>query len=243
MYPASIADLIYEEILEDRRLFRHDLCFHQRKYYITLNQTLYMKMLKIYEITEEISFLKQEQLVFSLQQCMKHYKVDIKNELFLFLCGNESFLIKLFILKYKTKDVRILRYFLHMYQKEEWAPFFNAFICDPFEYEEDLDLTYVLRSFLDELYLFIIQHKKQVIKITKTAFMNMYPCLNEFEKQFYLHHHRKEEYYSIHDFQEFSNRSYEASRLSMEKLCRENLYRRVKIGKKHMYIPNDVLQD
>lgn len=237
IYSASVADLIYEQILAYRKLFRHNLQFSNRKYYVTLNTFLYKKMLKIYT---SYNFVKDNQEVIHLQlfEKLSAYNIDLK--MLNFLCGEEDLLMKLFILHLCKVPKEIYIVFMQVYGKLNLLPFLLNYKKETYEYVDDLDLTYAFRLFLDDLLLYLKQKETYINEngcISIEDVYIRYPMLHAKEIQFYSVHCNRKMFYTIKQYQQYFNVSYEASRQSMEKLCHAGFYQKIKVGKKYRYIP------
>lgn len=245
IYTGSIADLIYEEILQYRLLFRHPLMFTVRNYYLTYNKTLFMKMMKVYEVDNQIfhpsiSGYTKRNLVTCIHDYEYKNKVVINDCLKSFLLGNEDFLIKFYVLLFFVKDKRLCEMFIIIHDKEHWKMFLDMNTFHNNENNEVLDLTYSFRSFLDDITFYLLDYKdkyKESKTIQKENLFLLFPKLSKNQIKFYLSHSDENNFYTIYHYMDFSNQSYEGSRLAMERLCEEGFYQKRKIGKKYCYTP------
>lgn len=240
MYSSTIADLMYDEILKYRLLYRHEIIFTNRKYYITLNLFVFNKILKIYELDTNLNkfpmTLSYEHDSY-LNVYEKQMNVEINDVLKSFLQSDENFIIKIFVLYCYVKEKSLWRFFLRANQKEHWIAYLEKVKIDVFEYGEPLDLTYMFRIFLDEFMNVMRTGKSKVSKVYhKDELKQKFPKLNDTHLFFILKHCDKNAYYTISQFQKFTDFSYEGSRLAMQMLCEEGFYQKIKIGKKYCYI-------
>lgn len=243
IYASMIADLMYEEIIKYRALFKYPLSFHARPFYITMNQTLYKKMLRIYEL-QVFEIIETSRFDFMNYLNTYKNKTNIVNDFFtFFLYSNEDILIKTYIIYAFIKDESFLYQFLLWNNKTFWYSYILKIQIQQDESDEPLDLTYGFRFFLDNFFQLLKEDIDQSIiyESEKDLFLK-YPFIKERNIEFYILHSIQNKKYAISVYQTYFKVSYECARLAMEKMYHYNWYKKIKIGKKHYYIPNLIVK-
>lgn len=251
IYSPTVCDCIWEEIVNYRKQFRYEIHFQSRTTYVTLNKTLFEKMLRIYELSlpkdlndQKLHGYEDEQLGTKeiLLKYMNHNQMSISQNMFHFLMGSDFLLLKIFVIYEYICDLDFLYLFLYLYNHIEWFP-----IIEKIEISKDInnnypDLTRKFRDFLDSFYFLSTDN---VIQLIGTTFEQMdieellalYPTCNKKQIYFYTKCAKKNHYYTISQYMEMNHVSYETARKAMEHLVKLNFYRKIKIGKKFVFTP------
>lgn len=249
IYQNTAAEMIYEEILAYRSLYKYPLHFCERHYYVTMNPTLIKKMVQIYEgdplISKQENLFLKEGMTLSLwiDQYTQMNNIEIKDELIEFLVKEEPYILKIFVLHFIDAQEDFLFHFLQFYQKEHWYSVLNSMQKIVIENKETLDLTYEFRHFLNIMYLHLTT---KMLPLTGRSFseefsrdelLELFPQLNEKAISFYTSHSLSQHYYTILDYQEYCHVSYESARQAMQRFLYLKFYQRIKVGKKYVYTP------
>lgn len=247
IYSNTASDMIYEEIQAYRSFYKYDLMFHKRHYYVTCNPTLIKMMTRIYELGKEVSSQENVWGAKEMKDWLHLFETSTKemlNPLLVkFLCGNDPFLIKFFVLHYIACTHEFLYHFLQFYHKEHWLSIALKIDKIKVEYKDDLDLSYEFRYFLENLYLhlsvnmvpltgrcFCSKHSREELK-------KLYPRLDSKAIDFYFSHSQPHCHYTISSYMKYCQVSYETARQRMQLFLDMKWYQRLKVGKKFVYVP------
>lgn len=253
IYNATACDCIWEEIAKYRELFCYEFSFRSKRSYITLNRTLFHKMLKIYDLPlfneETNKFIAYDQNIHCgiKDLILKYIHINqiSMSQLFLrFLISDEILLLKLFVIHQFMDDPDFLYLFLHLHKRTGWYDSIMKIEKSSSLNKDGMDLTKGFRDFLDSFYF---HSTENVIQLKSTVFAHMdieellalYPTCNEKQMNFYLQCASKNHYYTISQYQKMNHVSYETARKAMEHLVELGFYRKLKVGKKFVFTPID----
>lgn len=250
IYSPTVCDCIWEEVCKYRQQFRYDIHFQAKRAYITLNKTLYQKMIRIYDLTFEkknsmksVPYLDEQLGVKDLLlKYIKNNKMVISQEMFQFLISSEFLLLKVFIIYTYIKDLDFLYLFLYLNHHYEWYAIIEKIDND--HKIDNVDLTSEFRTFLDSFYFISTDN---VIQLISTDFetkdieelLALYPTCSEKQMRFYTKCSEKNHYYTIAHYMKSNGVSYETARKAMEHLVKLKFYRKIKVGKKFVFTPVD----
>jgi len=100
--------------------------------------------------------------------------------------------------------------------------------------ENDNDLTIITNYLVEKIDNLITSNKNNKIG-------RVIPWISKYEAKFIKMFNNNDHSYSLKDFININNTSYETARKSMDKLVLKELYTKEKIGKKFIYKPTDKL--
>lgn len=252
IYSPTVCTCIWEEICKYRQQFRYDVHFRAKRAYITLNKTLYQKMIRIYELRLEKKLGIEKKIDFNdhlgakdlLLKYIKDNKMIMTQEMFQFLTSNEFLLLKVFIIYNYINDLDFLYLFLCLNQRMEWFEIVERIELSMKSSIDNADLTKDFRDFLDSFYFL---SSDNVIQLISTVFepmdveelLTQYPTCSKKQMLFYTKCAKKNHYYTIAQYMEMNNVSYETARKAMEHLVELKFYRKIKVGKKFVFTPVD----
>lgn len=251
IYSPTVCTCIWEEICKYRQQYQYDIHFRAKRAYITLNKTLYQKMIRIYDLslnkhanTKKVSIYDER--LGAKDLLLKYIKDNnkiISQEMFQFLSSNEFLLLKVFIIYNYIYDLDFLYLFLCLNHRSEWFD-----IVERIEIQSNninnADLTKDFRDFLDSFYFL---SSDNVIQLISTVFepmdieelLTQYPTCSKKQMLFYTKCAKKNHYYTIAQYMDMNNVSYETARKAMEQLVELKFYRKIKVGKKFVFTPVD----
>ncbi|NCC55397.1 MAG: hypothetical protein EOM11_07955 [Erysipelotrichia bacterium] len=251
IYRPTACDLIWQDILAYRKLFRYDLHFDEHQHYLTMNKTLFHKMLRIYDLSlqedKPVNFCGGDANLASKDLLLKYIHLNhlsISQTLFKFLMSEELLLIKVFVLYMLIDDLDFIALYLQVNKKYHWYKIIekidkkDLFIC------ETKDLSKYFRDFLDTFYFHSLYN---VVQLKSTVFeqmdmeelLSLYPTCNVKQMTFYLQCSQKNHFYTIAQYMKMHQVSYETARKAMEQLVELKFYHKIKIGKKYVFTPVD----
>lgn len=252
IYSPTVCSCIWEEICKYRQQYRYDIKFRAKHAYITLNKTLYQKMIRIYDLPLEKKTNIRYSAVYDehlgakdlLLKYIKDNKMMITQEMFQFLMSNEFLLLKVFIVYNYIGDLNFLYLFLCLNQRLEWFEIIERIAIQLKNSIANPDLTKEFRDFLDSFYFL---SSDNVIQLISTVFepmdieelLTQYPTCSKKQMLFYTKCAKKNHYYTIAQYMEMNNVSYETARKAMEHLVKLKFYRKIKVGKKFVFTPVD----
>lgn len=252
IYSPTVCTCIWDEICKYRQQFRYDIHFRAKRAYITLNKTLYQKMIRIYEM--DLEKKPNAKKVFTFDEHLgakdltlkyiKDNKMIMTQEMFQFLMSNEFLLLKVFIIHNYIHDFDFLYLYLCLNQHPEWFDIIEKIEITIKNPIDNADLTKQFRDFLDSFYFL---SSENVIQLISTVFESMdvdelltqYPTCSKKQMLFYKKCAKKNHYYTIAQYMEMNNVSYETARKAMEHLVELKFYRKIKVGKKFVFTPVD----
>ena len=100
-------------------------------------------------------------------------------------------------------------------------------------YNEDRDLTLITSYLIENINELIVSQEQDVIYDI--------PQLTNNDLTFIRKFNIKNQHYSINEYININDSSYETGRKALERLTMLNLYKKTKLGKKFMYTPTDKL--
>lgn len=252
LYSNTTAELIWRDVLKYREYFHHTLNFDEKKYYLTMNQTLFDKMLRIYEYPIEKSNMEYLHIHMFVE---KYANADVKtlllmyaNEIHLslkgtmirFLCSDENLLIKIFIAKHWIGVKEYIYLILLVFNKVSWYHY--IYKCQELiGIKAEKDLTFKYRSFLDQFYyclsntIDLSSARKE--RETLEELLLRFPMCNKMQLEFYLTHSHINHYYTVTQYMEYHQVSYETARKAMNLLVNLEFYKKSKVGKRQVYRP------
>lgn len=154
------------------------------------------------------------------------------------------FLLQLFLIKLiVNENIRnhILSLCLHSYGYLDYEMIMKSYEI----ITSDIENNDITRAFLDWLMLFriyleenMVNLNKKVRKIDKDLKL-LYPSLNQDQCDFLMIHQLPHHYYDVKDYVEAIHCSYETARTHLQGLVDERFYRKIKIGKRYVYLLED----
>lgn len=254
IYSPTVCNCIWEEIIKYRKMFTYEIVFRNTRAYITLNKTLFHKMLRIYDLHLEdttskrtiISYLESESNG-SEDLLIKYIhlnQLEISQTMFAFIRSNEFLLLRVYIIFEFIQDMDFLYLYLYLYKRPSWYPYISKIERSVSISNGQADLTKQFRNFLDSFYF---HSTNNMIQLKGTAFKEMeldelialYPTCNKKQLSFYLDHAQKNHYYTISQYMNNNQVSYETARKAMEHLVTLKFYKKIKVGKKYVFTPVD----
>lgn len=254
IYSQVAAECIWKEILVYREKYRYPLYFDTKQYYLTMNPTLFHKMMKIYELKleEQERIYPSIHLFIERNKCksmkermtlfLKENQLQMKSSIITFLCSDEILLVKLFIVCKFIKNKKLLYYILLENNQLNWYPMFDL--------QQKLlgintksDLTYEYRNFLEQLHLHLLDNmilwkrSNNDKEYSLNELILRFPMCSKGQLQFYMEHCNKCHYYTIAQYVHFHHVSYETARKAMNLLVSLRFYEKVKVGKKQVFQP------
>lgn len=254
LHPGIVGECMYEEIWNIRKRFKIEVDINGEKYFVVLTKrvnSLMMSILenkiKVQEMSEDITMFVTTNLISNKQQfymLCKNLNNDKLGVLSETLYSQQPLLFHLFLICYYNAHSSLLYAYLVHYNRVEWYAILKE-IKIINEKNKDLDLTGEFLSFLStfhlKIYEIMLLSRSDEIKQNYDEIQFRYPQLNEQQIKFYLSHNNDKQYYTIENFKQFSNLSYENARRKMDLLMQLNFYKRIKIGKKYVYTTNGCL--
>lgn len=250
IYQPTACNCIWEEIVAYRKLFQYDFQFTHKRQFITLNKTLFHKMMRVYDCNVNGDFENISMLHFceaygnNKKQCFLYYlqlqNITVTEQMIHFLFDEQLFLLRLFYVHTYFKDKNITDLYLYLNQKEVWSATVHKIDVQIESITTQNDVTKYFRNFLDSFYF---NSQDNVVKLKSTILNNLdevelltrYPMCNRKQITFYLNHCQLLHYYTIAQYSHYHNVSYETSRKAMEQLVELGFYKKVKIGKKFVF--------
>ncbi len=245
--PGVVGECMYQEIWAIRKLFLMPIEAFNKKQYIIMTKKINELMIhiletKLYKHTYE-SKVEYRQMEYhhkqdALLRLASELNIYIPYELVQFLYRTNALLLKLYILRVFSHENKLLYFYLKQNDRLEWYEMIIG-LNTVEETSVELDLTSSFLSFLVSFYLKICEmmvlSNGDDIQLTYNEIQFRYPQLNENQIHFYLTHNHSQQYYTIQNFKQYTNISYESARKQLDMLMQLKFYNRIKIGKKYVY--------
>lgn len=224
-------ETIWYEITRYRNTYRH-ACYIQN-YTVVLTPSILKKMEKVIQKMHVSHALMS---VDDYHKKLLTYSIEFRYFVYHpFLL--QLFLIKLIVNETLRKNILRLCLYAYGYQEDE------SFILRSFEIvTSDIENCDITRAFLDWMMLLsihleenMVNFKQKARKIDKDLKL-LYPKLNQDQCNFLLIHNQPNHYYDVKDYMETIHCSYETARTHLQGLVDERFYRKIKIGKRFVYL-------
>ena len=263
-FDASIADVIWNEILQYRKQFRYEINIFLRPYELILCRSvlwqiqrvelmLYRFCLTSKEIEEmdakwlalrqEYRYINTSSFAWMQMVCTRLH-IEDSNKILSILYEELPFTIRLFLcafLSYQTCP-----FALHLLFIKEDFPLSLAIMDLVLSWDVDAcehDMTYMFLRFLERLQLKLSDrmvllkgvNQNEERVLELSALMERYPQLSKEALSFYVTHRCMGHYYTIQQYTAYCHVCYETARYSLDQLVNMRWYQKQKMGKKFVY--------